>query len=484
MQGKIDGWIEEKTTDYNGKEIPNFKATDIYIMVNMYKTYPEFIKKVSNNPKLSVLLNTLTWENYHVINDDVILNFIAKMGSNKITSVQVEQLNTENQYKILVEKNNGLEILIVQRKPNDRVDIIAKETIKQDGNTSRVRREFPNGQSLVEEIENVTKDGLLRREIIPISQKKTLYDSNGIQTRSEVFTPSSDKAGEYIINVYERGLNKPMEKKSIGTVKMYGSKSQGSRVERELTSNNGTTTKQTKIYGPKGSYTTYKIVDKDGNILYSQERRQRKIDDNHYTSSLNGQKYDIKFENESITTSKLDNDGKILETVTLGSDVIDPRMTEMFKGLAGDYLFKIKEMGISNISIDESEAMKNNACYTFLDNTIVFSKERKQNKFIFAHELGHALDIKLLNNLNKDAEFQKIYKEELAQYKATTSDTEAHSIDYFTSDSDRYLETIAEAHALISGLNNDNNINIQLRGVTLQQHFPETIAYVAKKLEE
>ena len=46
------------------------------------------------------------------------------------------------------------------------------------------------------------------------------------------------------------------------------------------------------------------------------------------------------------------------------------------------------------------------------------------------------------------------------------------------------METIAESHALLSGLNNNTFSAIQLRGVVLQQHFPKTIAYIAKKLEQ
>ena len=220
-----------------------------------------------------------------------------------------------------------------------------------------------------------------------------MYDNQGVQTRSEVITPSKDKPESYTINVYERGLNQGMKKKPVGTVQMYGSKNQGSKTVRTVTSEDGSITTHTIIQGPKGSSMTYQIKDKSGNILANIERRQRKIDDNHYTSSFNGQKYDMQFSNDKITVSKTDNDSNIIETIELGSEQLDLNLIDLYKELPGDYLFKIKEMN-TKIVLDNSNkiASKGNACFSSENNTIYISSELKDNPFIFAHELGHAID--------------------------------------------------------------------------------------------
>ena len=125
-----------------------------------------------------------------------------------------------------------------------------------------------------------------------------------------------------------------------------------------------------------------------------------------------------------------------------------------------------------------------------LFNEIDMYKPLADNINVFAHEFGHALDHTLLKELNSDKSLKSIFDKELENYKNVTSDAEGHAIDYFTLIEEKHyaknclIELIAEANAIISGFSNDTFKEIGLRSVTLQQHFPETIAYIGKKLQD
>ncbi len=437
-----------------------------------------------NNRKYNVFLKSINSLNKEFFTDEELLKTLADEIPEYCTNLKFSNPYLNNQLQITYGTSNDSKTLFIN-KDNDNYTISARETTHKQGDNTRVRKEFADGTVLVEEIKDTNISIYGMTIPVPIALKKTLYDNQGVQTRSEVITPSKDKPGAYTINVYERGLNQAMKKKPVGTVQMYGSKNQGSKTVRTVTSEDGSVTTHTIIQGPKGSGMTYQIKDKDGNILANIERRHRKIDDNHYTSSFNGQKYDMQFSNDKITVSKIDNDGNVIESIELDSNQLDFNLIDLYKQLPGDYLFKIKEMK-TKIVFDDSikVADKNNACFYIPNNTIYMSSEVKNNPFVFAHELGHAIDFNS-GNIHDNPDLAKVYQEELEAYKTATSDAEGKSIDYFTLQEDGIAipETIAESHALMSGMINEDFDAIMLRSVILQQHFPKTIAKIAELMQ-
>ena len=469
----IKDLINETQIDSNRNTVPRFKANDVEKLTNLTKVNSGVVKTLVSNPKYDIFLPWITQNNIHFFEDKTILNKITNQLNPDNNYFSLNNNYIKNSYQFEFSKDKDKQIFFVT-KTDKGLEYNGSETQKTRGDKTLVRRNFQDGSYLIEEIKNIK----FVDENIPISLKKTQFDNNGVQIRSEVLTPSKDKPGTYTINVYERGLNQSMVKKPIGTVELYGSKNQGMKYKRTVTSSDGTLTSHTIIQGPKGSGIKYEIKDKDGNILETIERQYRKIDENHYTSSVNGQKYDTQFVGDKVIASKIDKNENKVESIELGSDVLNKKLINLFKQLPGDYFFKIKELGLKKIYLDTSYNC-NSAVYYNNNNTIGMSKKLKNNPFVFAHELGHALDWhskpeKIRNN--KD--LINIYQKELANYKKQSSDAEGYSIDYFTTGERPLGETIAECYALTSGLINQDEYAIYLRSVVLQQHFPRTCAKI------
>ena len=408
------------------------------------------INKLISEPKYNIFLQGINKNNINFFENKTVLNKIANQlnSDNYLFSLQHNYLDNSYQYEFSNGKDK--EVFFVN-KTDKGLEYNGSETQKTRGDKTLVRREFNDGSYLVEEIGNINViiNGLSAS--IPLSMKKTQFDNSGIQVRSEALTPSKNKPGTYTINVYERGLNQSMVKKPIGTVELYGSKNQGMKAKRTVTSSDGTVTTHTIIQGPKGSGMKYEIKDKDGNILGITERQYRKIDENHYTSSVNGQKYDTQFVDDRVIVSKVDKNGNKTETIELGSDILDSQLKDLYKQLPGDYFFKIKEIGLKKVSINTD--IQDNGAFIPNTNEINFSNELKNNSFVFAHELGHAIDFNYNSGkIHDNPELNNIYQEELAEYKKISSDAEGHSIDYFTTGLRPIPETIAEFNALTSGL--------------------------------
>ena len=471
----IKDLINETQIDYKGNTVARFDDVNILKLIDLINVNPEAVKILVDNPKYDFFLPIINNDNIHFFENETILNKIANQVDLD-RSLVLHNNYVDNFYQL----ENGNKVFFVS-KTDKGLEYNGSETRKIIGNKFLVKREFSDGSYLVEEINS-------KRYLsfqIPISLKKTQFDNNGVQVRSEVLAPSKDSPGISTINVYERGLNQSMVKKSIGTVELYGSKNQGIKTKRTVASSDGTVTTHTIIQGPKGSGMKYEIKDKDGNILGTTERQYRKIDDNHYTSSINGQKYDTQFVGDKVIVSKVDENGNITETIELGSDILDPQLIDLYKKLPGDYFFKIKEIGLQKISLGYKE--HDNAIYLIDEKEIALGRDLKDDVFGFAHELGHAIDYNYnLESLHDNKELIKVYQEELAEYKKTSSDLEGYSIDYFISKnggSDPIHETIAEFNALTSGLLNSFE-EIHMRGTLLQQHFPRTCAKIMELMNK
>ena len=291
----------------------------------------------------------------------------------------------------------------------------------------------------------------------------------------------SQVAGEYLVDVTENGV-----KRTAGTVQQYGANSQGLKVQHNFTSPNGTTSSRRIIEGPRGKALDYIIKDKDGNILSSVTRRFRKLDDNHFISEVNGQKFDMRFDGNSVTVSKLGLNGEILDTIVYNEDVLTPELKELYKKMPGDHFSNLKEMGIKKV-FEERAIKEHRRCshYNYADNEIM--QGFGDNGFIFAHEIGHGIDEKVLGQLRNDSEFLEIYNREIVRLEeAFSSSIKNDFIKYFTPSSRGGLggngETVAEIVALLSGERHTQFNVLGPRSLMIEEYMPETIAYVAKKL--
>lgn len=316
--------------------------------------------------------------------------------------------------------------------------------------------------------------------------KTELYDKNGKLLRRDEIISSRERIGEYEITVSKPDDSGNLVADKIGTIKMFGSKKQGSRVRRRVTSPSGVVTREIKIKGPKGTGTEYKVLDKKGNILYESKRIHTKIGENHYVSTHNGQRYDIKFENDKITVSKLGENSTLSETITLDSSLVDPQLIDMYKQLPGDYFYKLKQMNCK-VVYSPVTRMGDRSCFNFEERTIYISERSKNNPQTFAHEFGHALDHIALNDLCEDKVYRSIFKEEWTNFVKTSGTDEKDVVHYYTqnldpTDHNPFQEFIAQVDALISGFDDAEHYE-QLANALLQQNFSRSLAYVAKKLE-
>ena len=314
--------------------------------------------------------------------------------------------------------------------------------------------------------------------------RKEFYGSNGELIRTDVIQASEKLKGTFEITTSKTNPDGTITTDKIGSVKLYGSKEQGSRARTRVISPSGIISDQIRIEGPKGRGSTYKIIDKNNKVLFKNRRTSRMITSNHYRSFHNGTNYDIKFEGDKITVGKIGNNSELEDVITLDSNLLDPKLIDLYKQLPGDYFYKLHKYGIK-VELG-GDAKPGNACFISQDgNKICMSEELKNNPFTFAHELGHALDLLEFNQLCEDKTFKSLYKAEMEKFKLSSAMAERHSIDYFTTLDNEYnhfKEFIAETHALISGLRDDDN-HLGIRSAVLQQNFPRTIAYLAKKLE-
>lgn len=344
------------------------------------------------------------------------------------------------------------------------------------GNISRLIHK--NGH-FINSVETKTQK-ILENSIGSDNYTKNIYDNNGVLLRKDVIKPNNKRKGEFDITVKQRNKDGAYTTYKAGEVKMFGSKEQGMRSRRRLVSQSGETTRQVKMEGPKGRGSEYTILDENGKTLFHNKRQSNMIDENHYTSKFNGHTYDISFSENGISVTKINNNTSLKETIILDFEQCDKNLIPLYKKLPGDYLFELKKLGIKvkNQSFNDSRA-----CYYPKDRTIYLNDIKIDDAFTFAHEFGHAMDhLKYSTDISKDSKFISIYNEELEKFIKNSGTREADEIDYFTTHIMAKNEVIAETNALISGLE-DITGDLGIRSVVLQQNFPRTIAYLAKKLE-
>ena len=164
---------------------------------------------------------------------------------------------------------------------------------------------------------------------------------------------------------------------------------------------------------------------------------------------------------------------------------------KVLKKMPGEELLKLKK----NVSeLEGTTEVLRSYSQTGKDKRTIHTGD---NLFVILHELGHAVDMKDvdMNNLQytvqnaifEDREFNEIYEREKAAFNKAFPDTQRNHIAYFINHETHYngeiggrKETIAESNALLTTAKTHEVL--AMRSQYLQQHFPETIAYLHRKL--
>ena len=276
----------------------------------------------------------------------------------------------------------------------------------------------------------------------------------------------------------------------------YDKKTGITTVKKNMTSLNGTKTIYSYEDDPKGNrIVDYKIVDKKGNVLLDKSSTFEVIDDNHFISTRNKEKYEITVDKHDINVRDMNNP-KRQARISIDDQIQGDKAKIMksLKAMPGEELFKVAQTTkrlVGNKDVLES--------YYDPSNKEIHSGE---NLFVILHELGHARDYRDVDSssdeayadtvdmaIQEDPEIQKVYNKERKAFNKAFPDTQRDHIDYFINKVTHYGgelgglgETIAESNALLTTPKTHELLGI--RSQYLQHYFPETIAKLSQKLSE
>ena len=177
--------------------------------------------------------------------------------------------------------------------------------------------------------------------------------------------------------------------------------------------------------------------------------------------------------------------GKVAETnLENFTKATQDKLLPILKKFPGEELFKMKELDLKSMSVDESVG---NAAFSPKEETIA-SKEKYLDLAILLHEWGHGKDHMAFKDIqetiNKDAELNKIYAKEREAFRKHFGNAQQDIIAYFCADyhylGNPVVEGIAETNSLLN-VQPKNNIQA-VRSQYWQQYFPRTIAYLSSLL--
>ncbi len=345
---------------------------------------------------------------------------------------------------------------------------------KWNKNVTRKEKDFKN--NTVTEFRNrIVLEDYTDYEILE-SQILKKFDNNNNLLYEEEIKPSAIPNVFDITRTYSDGR---IEKISNASKTKDGNEI----IEKNMTSIDGTKTYYRYENDPKGNrILDYVITDKNGKKLLNQSVTFEVIDDNHFVSSRNNKKFDIKIQDNDLVVKDLKT--KQTKTIELKSFTRDTQelVLPVLKMLPGDELFKMKEIDLKALYATEKI---DNAAFSPREESIMM-KPKYLDVAILLHEFGHAKDRlmfkEISEQINNDPKLKEIFDEEKKAYREHFGDSELSKIDYFTADY-HYLgansihEGIAETNTI---LNTCPKNDIQsIRSHYWQQYFPRTIAYLA-----
>ena len=360
-------------------------------------------------------------------------------------------------------------------------DMISKSTYKTDfGNEVTECEDYKNNTVTTK----ITEYDYDKKQHHLLAQTVVQNDKDGKVLKEEEMTPS-DIDGIYDVKyTYPNGKTKQISKGSIDK------KSGIVSIKKDMTSENGTRTQYLYEDDPKGNrIIDYKITNKNGKILMGISQSFEVVNDNHFISSKNGYKYDIKTDDKKLTVKDLHHDKEVsidFEKKLVGDN--KKGLVELLKKVPGQELFE----AVENVNkIQSSDTL--DSCFS----PIFKNLKAGNDLYAFLHELGHAKDAQtqktskdLVNNENQmftgNKDIQETYLKEREAFNKTHSDEEREHIRYFTQAKGHYQgefgglsEIVAETNAILNSRLEKQSECLGPRFQYVQQHFPETIAKIA-----
>ena len=312
------------------------------------------------------------------------------------------------------------------------------------------------------------------------SQSLKKYDKDNNLLYEEEIKPSS------IPNVFDITRSYPDGRtEKISTAQK--TKDGNEIIEKNMTSTDGTKTYYRYEDDPDGNrILDYVITDNTGKKLLNHSVSFEVIDENHFVSSRNNKKFDIKIQDDNLVIKDLNTGStKTLELTNFTRDTKE-LVLPVLKTLPGEELFKMKDLDLKALYVTEKI---DNAAFSPREETIML-KEKYLDRAILLHEFGHAKDVLMFKEVSEqisnDPKLKEIFTEEKKAYREHFGDSELSKIGYFTADyhylgSNSIREGIAETNTVLSTCPK-NDIQA-IRSHYWQQYFPRTIAYLAGLLQ-
>ena len=324
-----------------------------------------------------------------------------------------------------------------------------------------------------------------KSEFILEEQTVVKNDKNGKMLRKETMTPSQVKGMYDITYTYANGTTKEVAKSTVD--EKTGIKT----IKKDMKSDDGTRTQFLYEDDPQGNrIIDYKVTDKDGKVLMKNSQSFEVLDDNHFISSKDHRKYEIKTEGKTLSVKDLYTQKEA--SIDFNKKCLWRRNTVVnaLKKVPGDELFE------TVYSISHFQGIKDsmNSCFTPMSKGVKVGDDM----FVFLHELGHAKDhqtqkgfFELLKDKrysdNKD--IQETYLKEREAFNKYHSNEEREHVSYFTKAKGHYngalgglMEIVAETNALTKTYTDEKIQSLSPRTHYLQQYFPKTISAICNEM--
>ena len=395
-----------------------------------------------------------TIENY-LIKDDLVFKFAG------ISASKME----DNIYTLSNDKKTSILSTNVEDARITRID-----NILTNSNVTSESTKFEDKSEIKYNVEYDEKNDYFRK----ISNtNKQIKDSSGNVLLEEVFEKSEieNQYNIYQIQNGRKNLIGLAEKTPSGNV----------IIDKNFISADGTKTNSVFITNPKGERLThYKITDKNGKVLLNTTHKFKKIDDNHFQSEDNNNKYDMRYFSNMVVVTKnnISNNKTDRIFIPIGKNkIINNNIINQIKTLPGSIYFNMKNQNLNGLALNDEY---NDSFYLVDTKEILISPEEPDATFIMLHELGHFKDATLnkSHNISDDPKIRIIFDEEQENYQKIAANSEIENSEYVLFSED-LCEFAAESNALLF---KPSETNYSLRSEYLLQNFPKTFAAFAKKL--
>ncbi|MBQ2984652.1 MAG: hypothetical protein IJD57_07655 [Candidatus Gastranaerophilales bacterium] len=236
---------------------------------------------------------------------------------------------------------------------------------------------------------------------------------------------------------------------------------------------------------------SYKITDSDGNVVLDTKRSYMKNPDGTTTTTVDGKKYTMSFNDSDLSITIKDELGNIEIFNAKDYAVIQAEsIYKLVKNTPADTVLQLKNTDVKKLMTGGS----------FLNSNISpMTGDSGYQIFIgggdiptFSHEIGHAVDYSTI--LRENPEIIDIYNKEWAAFKASNTPETESIVQYFSPTSNAgdgmignfprndggLGELIAETNMLLKGYGNADVISA--RAMLLTKYFPNTIAAVSKNI--